>query len=1355
VGIPNVVQRTYHSMASAAGATALGHQWQLSVGADTSLAPQPTSDAIYVDPTGQGYDIPSAVSATVPGIAADATTQGNWIGAYGHDGYVLNAWNNGTEISALPSYVSGYSHPAGAQTLWQTGTTDSRALQAPGQPGRNAAALTASIPPTQTQQIVTFNTRSLITASVYLLNWAGSSMSETVQMQDAAGTHSYYAAGPPVNNGLWVRFTNLRVGPTQPLTVTVTGDPGSTAASSALTFDGNAPNGFGRAQGLPADLAQRADGSYALTFNSGLTELFSGTGQYSGASERHGNTERYLYNGGAGGSCPTTQIGAIRDTVGRTTTFNCNGSGIVTGIADPDNRNVSYGYDGSNNLTSFTDHAGGVTRYSYNTAGLPATILDPIGNQTIITYDASLHVSAVQDGAGSVTSFSYGLTNTNTTTVTNALGAQTIFTYDPATGAMLSLTDPNGNITRSSYDGNMLLQTTTDPLGHVITNTTTGGSDQTGSIDPLGIGTSTSYNSLHEPVVITDTQGQATTTHYNAFGDPITITDPLSYTTIMTPGANGLALARTDGNGHTTRYDYDAFGDTVAVTDALNRVSTMVYDTNIGRLSAVTDPKLQTTTLGYDPEDRLLQTTYQDHSVTQNLIDADGNITETVDSAGATLFTYDGDNRLIQQTYPDGAVVGYTYDAAGRPRTKSKLGLPTTTYGYDAGGRLKTVSNGLLGQFTYSYDAASRLTALGYPNGITTTYNLDNDNRVIGLSEVKGTNTLLGDSFSYVKPDGTMGSQRMAETRTDNGVASSWAYGYDVDARLTGATVTGTVATPYGYGYDAVGNMTSNNGVAQRYDAANQITAAGSITYTFDNNGQQTGASQGALPAWLYDAQGHTTGYSDLLSTATFQTTAGRQRATKAVAPAPAASAGGYRLSFLGAATHGPATGTGTITYGDGSTQPYTLTLSDWTLGGGGQAVAAGTSIAATTAYRDTSGGQASASKAYLFVASVPLQAGKAVSKVTLPNQPSLHLFALTAAPAQGAANLQPFYNNAGTASDGTAGGANLDGVGYAYSAQALRAAGVARGGPVVANGMTFQWPGAAPGAADNVVAQGQVVAFSATQAGTFDGDMYRQTSPVSRTLYYVRDPRGRLLAVTDGATVYYYGLDGHGSVATLTDSNGAVVNAYRYDPYGNSLGMTETATLPNPWRYAGGYLDAESGLYLLGARYYAPQLGRFLQPDPLGTTDGSQYAYAESDPCNNSDPTGLASCEHIIPAGQIHAVLNNLRAAQDLANWIAAIGGAITLFIKGAATAVDGGAGGAGGAGESPDGGGGLGDGAGRVAGGGVAVSFGLQKLIDQLAPYEQTGAILYYHDPGFFEGTPWEQDFPCLPAFDFSSAG
>ena len=52
----------------------------------------------------------------------------------------------------------------------------------------------------------------------------------------------------------------------------------------------------------------------------------------------------------------------------------------------------------------------------------------------------------------------------------------------------------------------------------------------------------------------------------------------------------------------------------------------------------------------------------------------------------------------------------------------------------------------------------------------------------------------------------------------------------------------------------------------------------------------------------------------------------------------------------------------------------------------------------------------------------------------------------------------------------------------------------------------------------------------------------------------------------------------------------------------------------------------------MMGARYYDPNLGRFLQQDPLGGGGSSQYAYAASDPCNNSDPTGLEVCYHDHP---------------------------------------------------------------------------------------------------------------------------
>jgi len=53
--------------------------------------------------------------------------------------------------------------------------------------------------------------------------------------------------------------------------------------------------------------------------------------------------------------------------------------------------------------------------------------------------------------------------------------------------------------------------------------------------------------------------------------------------------------------------------------------------------------------------------------------------------------------------------------------------------------------------------------------------------------------------------------------------------------------------------------------------------------------------------------------------------------------------------------------------------------------------------------------------------------------------------------------------------------------------------------------------------------------------------------------------------------------------------------------------------------------LDSRSGLQFFGARYYDPEIGRWLSPDPLGFVDGvNQYTYVNNNPVNWVDPNGL-----------------------------------------------------------------------------------------------------------------------------------
>jgi len=100
-----------------------------------------------------------------------------------------------------------------------------------------------------------------------------------------------------------------------------------------------------------------------------------------------------------------------------------------------------------------------------------------------------------------------------------------------------------------------------------------------------------------------------------------------------------------------------------------------------------------------------------------------------------------------------------------------------------------------------------------------------------------------------------------------------------------------------------------------------------------------------------------------------------------------------------------------------------------------------------------------------------------------------------------------------------------------------------------------------------------------------------------------------------------FHHADGLGSTAALTDAAGVVLERYAYTPFG----VSESNTGGTPWRFTGRRLDGETGLYHLRARDYAPLIGRFVQPDPIGRAGGiNLYAYVGNDALNATDPSGL-----------------------------------------------------------------------------------------------------------------------------------
>jgi RHS repeat-associated protein len=80
---------------------------------------------------------------------------------------------------------------------------------------------------------------------------------------------------------------------------------------------------------------------------------------------------------------------------------------------------------------------------------------------------------------------------------------------------------------------------------------------------------------------------------------------------------------------------------------------------------------------------------------------------------------------------------------------------------------------------------------------------------------------------------------------------------------------------------------------------------------------------------------------------------------------------------------------------------------------------------------------------------------------------------------------------------------------------------------------------------------------------------------------------------ITAAGAKYYDSFDGIGSVIALTDETGAEVETAAYGPFGEG-GFS--SAVGNPYGFTGRRFDPETGLYYYRARYYDPELGRFLQ---------------------------------------------------------------------------------------------------------------------------------------------------------------
>jgi RHS repeat-associated protein len=577
-----------------------------------------------------------------------------------------------------------------------------------------------------------------------------------------------------------------------------------------------------------------------------------------------------------------TQFIGIRDAAGRVRSWSYDLSGRIASRTDVDNTTYWYFHDSSGRLDNVVDASGTiVAKMAYSPADntvdhlradggvvttlydplidMPVRVVDPLDNVTTYEYFLDRNLKKVvapgEDGGTRETSYTYDA-NGYRQTMTDASGnttyyqhnaygqlewirdpdlRETSWSYDPATGNLLTVTAPDNAVTTYRYEdpGNTWKLTSVVRPGPNGPAVTTFGYDAWGNVssvaDPVGDNTSFTYDALGNVLTRTDPAGGTTYFAYDNISRIKTITDALGRLSLYDyDDATGF-VTFTDNVGNSTRalldakgnphYSEDALGNGTwylytyggcpscgstggdllySVTDALNRTTFFGYDLNGKRIST-TDPLGNTTFITYHPSGDIWYRTDALLRQTAYGYDPLGNLAWITDArGGVTWLDYTPGGLLGNVVDANGNLTHYGYDPAGRVNQVASPDAGTSGYQYFPGGSVFTRTDAKNVTATYGYDDASRLMGLSYPDASrNVSFVYDNlsvsygRGRLTNMTDPSGTTTYRYDAMGRI----------VQEDRTVLGVSYSTQYGYDNAGNLTTVTYPGgrmVTTTPNG-----------------------------------------------------------------------------------------------------------------------------------------------------------------------------------------------------------------------------------------------------------------------------------------------------------------------------------------------------------------------------------------------------------------------------------------------------------------------------------------------------------------------------------------------------------------------------
>jgi len=897
---------------------------------------------------------------------------------------------------------------------------------------------------------------------------------------------------------------------------------------------------------------------------------------------------------------------------------------------------TSYGSYDLVTSQSIYDNIDGATTAAANTlssdgkfiATSIASVDSPVASDktTNLTADnygrmTSSKLSNTSESSASTTSYTRS-GSLLTITTTDALGNSTSQTIDISNGRIQTQTDANGNSVTYTYDSTGLIVTKTYPDGSWET-TNSSKTNTTVASSSNGKTLTTTLDGFGRVIKLEDNFGRVYTVQYNVLGKPSIKTDPFGHSTTYTYDYQGRELSQVDYLNNVKSTVYDDVAQTV--TESINAIQAAVSylddNGNVQKQTNLLSSSVSNANSKYNGKNIEMGSwlTIGDNSSAPIMSSTSSyDVDNKVISAGIT--TADGTNgtsTFVLNLFGDVVSRNTTYSAVS-PGVEGPGSVSSETKTYNKIGQLTSLKNQKGQVITYTYDANGNLLTMVDFAGNTFTYSYDNMNR---LTKKSGpVYTLDYTYYPYDPLSKQPGSEGQLYTITlsQNGTGiDTMTYTYDTHTNLTSVSHGSgkTMSMTYDF-YDRILTMIDFSGVTNYYTY--DTTVPNNIISVSNNNGTATYSyytsddnplfgdrktiksvtySNGVTVSYKYTTPANkapmlssreTNDSSNNLISGTYYTYDARDRviSLKQQSSTSSDSNSNNTRNFI----YNDLNQVIQETVIDNQNPCNVITSTAYTFDIKGNI---------TKRVITNSSGIVQASNTYTYnsinhLTSITDNTG-VVRKFTYDRNGNMTQIV------SGKVTLKHFtYNTLNQLIEYTD-NQGVD-VCYDYNAEGLRK--------------------------DKYV--------KANQAGTQINYYYSQGGEILNeedntglmSSYLMAG--GRALRAVNGQ-VQWYITNGKDVVATLDDDTQKATNTYNYNAYGEDTNLNNGGTVvpktntfninDNPYKYSGYYLDEESGMYYLQARYYSPELMRFISRDTYDLSN--RYAYGDGDPISNVDPSG------------------------------------------------------------------------------------------------------------------------------------